>query len=574
MDGDSFSLAALRRIFGYDSFRPGQREAVEAAITGRDVMAVMPTGGGKSICYQLPAARPGTFTLVITPLRALMRDQVQHLEAKGIPAALIDSGLTETQRADVYDRARHGGLRILYVSPERLDTADFREFIHSMTIDLLAVDEAHCVLHWGSDFRPAYLRIGPFIESLPQRPTIMALTATASRIQADEICGLLHLADPLRITTDADRPNITLGVTKARPRERRRLIADWAAKHAGSGIIYKESRKGVEQLAESLRDKGIDAQAFHAELRDEDKRRIQDGFLHGSPRVICATSAFGMGVDKPDVRWVLNDGPCKSLEAYWQEAGRAGRDGKPADAILYWSEGDWQWLRKITSEAMDRAEESGDPQRIEAARHTATRLEDMSEYCETGRCLKRVILSMFDPEGTKRSDCGRCSNCQGHHETGMARRGNPARRRRETADTDWTRERRQAARERFEADQRRRRDMAAKHATISEAEANASTQAVGTACAYLIGIEQELGRGIVADLLAAGLAGRENQRVLRTGIDLIPGFGSLKDMDDTEIISLIGRMEAIQAITRERFNELTPGPLADMYARKTKEKQR
>lgn len=194
-NGD-YMLAALKRYFGFDSFRPGQEEAVGAVISGRDVMAVMPTGGGKSVCYQLPAARPGTFTLVVTPLRALMRDQVRHLRSRGIPAALIDSGLDEKERAEVYGRALSGELRILYVAPERLHAPDFADFSHRIRISLLAVDEAHCVLHWGSDFRPSYMRIGEFIDSLSPRPVTMALTATASRTQAGEIRELLHLADP------------------------------------------------------------------------------------------------------------------------------------------------------------------------------------------------------------------------------------------------------------------------------------------------------------------------------------------------------------------------------------------
>lgn len=297
-NGD-YMLAALKRYFGFDSFRPGQEEAVGAVISGRDVMAVMPTGGGKSVCYQLPAARPGTFTLVVTPLRALMRDQVRHLRSRGIPAALIDSGLSDTERAEVYGRALSGELRILYVAPERLHAPDFADFSHRIRISLLAVDEAHCVLHWGSDFRPSYMRIGEFIDSLSPRPVTMALTATASRTQAGEIRELLHLADPVTVTTDADRPNLRLTVVRARPGERLEAMIAWAKRHKGSGIIYKENRKGCERLAETLRSEGIDARAFHAEMRDADKKRVQDGFLAGHPRVICATSAFGMGVDKP-----------------------------------------------------------------------------------------------------------------------------------------------------------------------------------------------------------------------------------------------------------------------------------
>lgn len=404
-----YMLAALKRYFGFDSFRPGQEEAVGAVISGRDVMAVMPTGGGKSVCYQLPAARPGTFTLVVTPLRALMRDQVRHLRSRGIPAALIDSGLDEKERAEVYGRALSGELRILYVAPERLHAPDFADFSHRIRISLLAVDEAHCVLHWGSDFRPSYMRIGEFIDSLSPRPVTMALTATASRTQAGEIRELLHLADPVTVTTDADRPNLRLTVVRARPGERLEAMIAWAKRHKGSGIIYKENRKGCERLAETLRSEGIDAMAFHAEMRDADKKQVQDGFLAGHPRVICATSAFGMGVDKPDVRWVVNDGPCESLEAFYQEAGRAGRDGKPARSVMLWTGGDFaDWRRRLADNAGNALE---DPKgRAKAQQAAFDRLHAMSRYCETDQCLRGVILDYFG-DTDHEEYCDNCGNC-------------------------------------------------------------------------------------------------------------------------------------------------------------------
>lgn len=534
-NGD-YMLAALKRYFGFDSFRPGQEEAVGAVISGRDVMAVMPTGGGKSVCYQLPAARPGTFTLVVTPLRALMRDQVRHLRSRGIPAALIDSGLDEKERAEVYGRALSGELRILYVAPERLHAPDFADFSHRIRISLLAVDEAHCVLHWGSDFRPSYMRIGEFIDSLSPRPVTMALTATASRTQAGEIRELLHLADPVTVTTDADRPNLRLTVVRARPGERLEAMIAWAKRHKGSGIIYKENRKGCERLAETLRSEGIDAMAFHAEMRDADKKRVQDGFLAGHPRVICATSAFGMGVDKPDVRWVLNDGPCKSLEAYWQEAGRAGRDGKPADAVLYWSPGDWRWLRHAAWEAKSRAEESGDPSRIRAAQLMDSRLDAMSAYCETRRCLRRTILAMFDPPGTRRDDCSNCSNCARDDGREIVKQpaSNPYRRRRTAPET-------------------------------GEGQGEPmGRESIRIACRYIANIQRELGHGVRPGVLAAALHGSTRRSVTEQGLELIDGHGAFSARSRPAVRNMIGTLEAIQAIDTGT-GLVEPGPLFDIY---------
>ena len=411
----SAAVEQLERVYGYRAFRPGQLEAVTSILSGRDLIAVMPTGSGKSVCYQLPATRPGTFTLVITPLRALMRDQVQALRARHVDAAFIDSGVTPTQRDRIYAGARAGLIRLLYVAPERLRTEDFRRFSQSMRIDLIAVDESHCVLQWGSDFRPDYLKIGEFIESLPDRPVVAAFTATATPGQIPQIAGNLGLDRPVMVRTGFDRPNIRFDVLKLRPRRRLRFILEWAGRHETPGIIYCNSRAECDDIAERLRERGVDAAAFYSTVGEEDKKRIQDGFLKGSPRVICATTAFGMGVDKPDVRWVINDGPCESIEAYYQEAGRAGRDGEPARSILLWSDGDFRtWrtrLRRNAGGAM------GDGESQDRARDAALRrLDAMSDYCETWGCLRRRILTYFGDEAGEH--CESCSNCTYDPETG------------------------------------------------------------------------------------------------------------------------------------------------------------
>lgn len=317
--------------------------------------------------------------------------------------------------------------------------------------------------------------------------------------------------------------------------ERLEAMIAWAKRHKGSGIIYKENRKGCERLAETLRSEGIDAMAFHAEMRDADKKRVQDGFLAGHPRVICATSAFGMGVDKPDVRWVLNDGPCKSLEAYWQEAGRAGRDGKPADAVLYWSPGDWRWLRHAAWEAKSRAEESGDPSRIRAAQLMDSRLDAMSAYCETRRCLRRTILAMFDPPGTRRDDCSNCSNCQADgREIVKKPASNPYRRRRTAPET-------------------------------GEGQGEPmGRESIRIACRYIANIQRELGHGVRPGVLAAALHGSTRRSVTEQGLELIDGHGAFSARSRPAVRNMIGTLEAIQAIDTGT-GLVEPGPLFDIY---------
>lgn len=365
-DWSQAALNQLDKAYGY-KFRPGQLEAVNTILNDRDLIAVMPTGSGKSVCYQLPAMREGHLALVVSPLRALMRDQVQALQARGVAAALIDSGVTPKQRQSIYAMAHGGGLRILYVAPERLFADDFLFFSQSTRIDLIAVDEAHCVLQWGHDFRPNYLKIGEFIAGLPTRPVVAAFTATATRRQVPEIAHALGLDNPIMLGTGFDRPNIRFDTIELKPAARKKFITD------------------------------------------KEKARIQDGFLTGSPRVICATTAFGMGVDKPDVRWVVNDGPCESLEAFYQEAGRAGRDGKPARSVMLWTGGDFaDWRRRLADNAGNALEDPKD--RTKAQQAAFDRLHAMSRYCETDQCLRGVILDYFG-DTDHEEYCDNCGNC-------------------------------------------------------------------------------------------------------------------------------------------------------------------
>lgn len=421
---DPQALAALKKFWGYDSFRPGQAQIIQGIRCCRDVIAIMPTGAGKSICYQLPANTPKTFTLVISPLRALMRDQVQSLKKHGIPAELIDSGTGDNRRAEIYQRVRNGKLRLLYVAPERLWTNEFQTFIHDdVRVDMVVVDEAHCVLQWGFNFRSDYLKIGAFIASLENhRPVIAAFTATATPAQAPQIAERLGILDPVKVKTGFDRPNIRFDILKMRPRERREWIVDYAKNHDGAGIIYRENIKACVEMAELLKDAGVTAEAYYGKgLSDGEKFRIQDDYLAGRIRVICATSAFGMGVDKPDVRWVINNGMTKSIEEYYQEAGRAGRDGKPARSILIWCDGDIQaaewFIDNGTGDALDEIE--ANPEVKERARREATdRLKAMTRLChaiEGGRCPRKMILNYFGdhPEWTRCGNCGHCNPAEG-----------------------------------------------------------------------------------------------------------------------------------------------------------------
>ena len=502
-DYSKAALAQLDKVYGYGSFRPGQLEAVNAILNRHDLIAVMPTGSGKSVCYQLPALREGSFTIVVSPLRALMRDQVQALQARGVPAALIDSGVTPKQRQSIYDMAHGGGLRILYVAPERLWTDDFLFFAQSTRIDLMAVDEAHCVLQWGNDFRSSYLRIGEFIAGLPSRPVVAAFTATATRSQVPEIAEKLGLDQPVRIGTGFDRPNIRFDALKLKPSARKRFILDWVDGHEGSGIIYCNTIKDCDSWAERLAKHGVDAAAFYAPLADRDKARIQDGFLAGSPRVICATTAFGMGVDKPDVRWVVNNGPCESLEAFYQEAGRAGRDGQPARSVMLWTGGDFlNWERRLADSAGNALDDPKD--RAKAQNAAFSRLDAMRRYCETDTCRRGLILDYFGDEHDEY--CDNCGNC-----TYVADCDQPTAKRTKTTGT-----------------------TASRNLNFEEIDA--------TITEFVYDRERMLGFGYGIRKTIRSLMGDTGEGVDDRDIDQLDGYGALTDVDEDVIADRIHRL--------------------------------
>ena len=411
---------ALKTYFGYDSFRPGQNTVVSAILSGRDALAIMPTGAGKSLCYQIPALLLPGLTLVISPLISLMQDQVKGLSAAGIPAAYINSALTENQIAKALQLAAQGSYKIVYVAPERLESPAFQAFAASADISMLTVDEAHCISQWGQDFRPSYLRILDFIDTLPKRPIVSAFTATATREVKDDIAETLRLQDPEIVITGFDRPNLYYRVEPTRRKDA--FVADYVRSHPGeSGIIYCATRKNVDAVQEMLQDEGIAAARYHAGMTNEERRQSQNDFIYDTAPVIVATNAFGMGIDKSNVRYVIHHNMPESIEAYYQEAGRAGRDGEPSRCMLLWNESDIVTRRRLLDMA-DRNERLT-PEEQEVVRRSKRQLLDaMIGYCRTTDCLHDYMTRYFgESNGTERSADGHCIggcvNCESTFET-------------------------------------------------------------------------------------------------------------------------------------------------------------
>lgn len=391
---------ALRAYFGYQDFRPGQEGVIAALLSGRDALAVMPTGAGKSLCYQIPGVVLGGVTLVVSPLVSLMGDQVRALVEAGVRAAYLNSTLTPGQQATVLQRALEGAYQIMYVAPERLSDERFLAFAREARIPLVAVDEAHCVSQWGQDFRPSYLGIGDFIAQLPTRPAIAALTATATERVREDVIRLLGLRDPHRVVTGFDRPNLFFGVERLDAKKKIARIASYALEHASdSGIVYCSTRKDVERVQEALVEAGVKATRYHAGLTAAERERNQRAFIADDEPVMVATNAFGMGIDKSNVRYVIHHNMPASIEAYYQEAGRAGRDGEPAECLLFWNDGDIGTCRFFIESESGNEELS--PEEADAVRSTHRRLlEAMCGYCLTTGCLREYILRYFGEAGS------------------------------------------------------------------------------------------------------------------------------------------------------------------------------
>lgn len=484
---------ALKKYFGYDTFREGQEKIIDAILEGRDALGIMPTGAGKSLCYQIPALLLPGITLVISPLISLMKDQVQSLNQAGIHAAYINSSLTENQITKALQFAAEGRYKIIYAAPERLETYEFLNFAAQVEISMLTVDEAHCISQWGQDFRPSYLKIVQFLKQLKTRPIVSAFTATATENVREDISCVLGLKEPEVLVTGFDRKNLSFAVET--PKNKAGYVLDYLKEHAEeSGIIYCSTRKNVEQLYEKIAAAGVSVTKYHAGLTNEERRLNQEDFVYDKIPVMVATNAFGMGIDKSNVRFVIHYNMPQNLENYYQEAGRAGRDGEPSECNLLYSAQDVmiaQYLLESKEENPELAEEE-----LEALRERdAERLRSMNYYCLTTNCLRRYILNYFGEQSTER--CENCSNC-----------------RKEFVIADMT----------------------------SEAET-------------IISCVRELRGRYGINVVAGTLAGDDRAKLREYGVSSYKSFGSLKTLGEQKIKRLINQMlvDGFLVSTRDKY---------------------
>lgn len=407
----SDKLSVLKDYFGHDSFRDGQEQIVDALLDGRDALCIMPTGAGKSMCYQIPALLFDGMTIVVSPLISLMKDQVGSLVQSGVPAAYINSSLSYPQFLRVLSNVEHGKYKIIYVAPERLLTDGFLDTCKKIKISMVAVDEAHCVSQWGQDFRPSYLKIISFVESLANRPIVGAFTATATNDVKEDIKKILRLENPFEITTGFDRPNLFFGVIKSSSKDEK-LIDLIRERGDRSGIVYCATRKNVESVCELLCDNGFSAARYHAGLDEYERRKNQEDFVFDRKNIMVATNAFGMGIDKSNVTYVIHYNMPKNIESYYQEAGRAGRDGGEADCILLYSPKDVR-LNRFMIENSEGNDELTIEENEQIRERDFERLKYMTFYSTTNDCLRGFILRYFG--GEKKAYCGKCSNCLSVH---------------------------------------------------------------------------------------------------------------------------------------------------------------
>lgn len=398
---------ALKEYFGYDSFRTGQEEVVDALLSGQDALAVMPTGAGKSVCFQVPALLLSGITLVVSPLISLMQDQVRELVEAGVPAAYLNSALSDSQYAHALRNAVAGKYKIIYAAPERLLTDRFQAFVRQVQISLVAVDEAHCVSQWGQDFRPGYLQIPEFVAGLAPRPTIAAFTATATETVKQDIVRLLRLQNPHQVVTGFDRENLFYEVRRPR-NKKNELLALLSRFPEDSGIVYCSTRKNVEDVCDFLNGQGYSAARYHAGLSQAERQKNQEDFLYDRVLVMVATNAFGMGIDKSNVRFVIHFNMPKDVESYYQEAGRAGRDGTPAQCILLYSGQDVR-TNQFLIEHGNEDDALDEETREEVRKKDRERLRQMTFYSTTQHCLRHFILKYFGEQSPM--FCNACGNC-------------------------------------------------------------------------------------------------------------------------------------------------------------------
>ena len=509
---DKYQL--LSHFFGYSQFRAGQEVLIDGVLSGRDVFGIMPTGGGKSVCYQIPALLLPGITLVISPLISLMRDQVMALKTAGVPAAYINSTLNSAQMQAVYRNLLAGQYKIVYVAPERLDYGGFGSLAEKLPISFVAVDEAHCISQWGQDFRPSYLRIVNFIHGLPCRPVVGAFTATATKQVREDIERILELREPVRTVTGFDRPNLFLEVLRPE-RKDNELLGLLATRKRKSGIIYCSTRKKVESVCELLQDHGYSATRYHAGLEEEERTANQEDFLFDRKTVMVATNAFGMGIDKSNVSFVIHYNMPKSIEAYYQEAGRAGRDGADADCILLFGKQDVQTAMYFIEQAGEN-EELDEAQRELIRQQDLARLDAMVGYCKTKLCLRAYILEYF---GQKHPEiCGNCGNCRGDFEA-----------------LDITRE----------------------------------AQMI-LSCVKRI--RDKLGYSVGISTVGRVLRGSRDKKILEQGLDSLSTYGLMKDRTRTEVHEMMDHLEAEGYLLTEpeyQILQLTPSAGQVLYQGKT-----
>ncbi|ODA39371.1 DNA helicase RecQ [Desulfosporosinus sp. BG] len=399
------ALRVLRRYFGYTQFRDGQQKVIDSLLRGTDTLAIMPTGAGKSLAYQIPALLFQGTTLVISPLISLMKDQVDALLQYGVPATFINSSLSLKEVRSRIERAERGEFKLLYIAPERLESESFRSLLGSLHVSFLAIDEAHCVSQWGHDFRPSYLQLGPFLKSFSSKPLIGAFTATATEEVRNDIVQLLQLNRPNTFVTGFDRPNLTFATLRGE--NKKIFVLEYVQAHADqSGIVYAGTRKEVDNLQAVLLKNGIKVGKYHAGMTDEDRQKSQEDFLFDERTVMVATNAFGMGIDKSNVRYVIHYNMPKNMEAYYQEAGRAGRDGEPGECILLFSPQDVVLQRYFIEQTIFQPERK---------MNELKKLQGMVDYCHTPRCLRKTILEYFGEENVQ-EECANCSNCNDERE--------------------------------------------------------------------------------------------------------------------------------------------------------------
>lgn len=486
----------LKKHFGYDTFREGQEILIDAILDHQDVLGIMPTGAGKSVCYQVPALLLSGITLVISPLISLMKDQVQTLNEAGIHAAYINSSLTEAQISKALQLAAEGRYKIIYVAPERLETSEFLNFARQVEISMLTVDEAHCISQWGQDFRPSYLKIVQFVKQLPKRPIVSGFTATATEHVKEDIVCVLGLEQPKVLVTGFDRKNLYFAVET--PRKKDRFVIDYVKEHAGeSGVIYCATRKNVDTLFEKLTAEGAAVTKYHAGLGNEERRRNQEDFIYDKSPLMIATNAFGMGIDKSNVRYVIHYNMPQSLENYYQEAGRAGRDGETAECILLYSQQDMMINRFLLESKEQNLEFTSEE--LQAIRERdEERLRTMNYYCLTQNCLREYILCYFGEQS--KGNCGNCSNC------------------------------------------------------LKEFEEIDLTEPVTKIISAILEMGQRYGINVVAGTLA----GDDRAKLREYGVTVYKAYGSLKEMREPEIKEIIRQLllEQILSQTNDKYSLL------------------